>query len=621
MKNAYISLILGLMRQVTKLLTLSYAFLFIIGCNKNTRIDFAAKNLAAAIDTNFTITGTADERQAELGTTIYQNGYVDEPQVLTLINGTWLCDYTKAATAEGGTGETIGISLSHDKGNTWQFITDLEPTTGPTAFYSISFVSSFGRVYVIYGYNNNNILFLNGTRIRTDAVGEMCYKYSDDNGITWSSRQVINMPVTQYDSINNWQGKYSMWWAVCKPILSADNQMYFSFTKVAQYPLTEGEGWVVNSPNINTETDISKIMWNFLPSGSIGIRSPTIGLVQEEHNIVQLSDGSFCCVFRTSNGYPAVCYSKDNCQTWSVPAPMYFNDGSLIRNPRACARIVKLLNGKYLLWFENNSLNPSQGNYNRNPAWVSGGTESNGVINWSQPEVLLYSQDTTKGFSYPDIFRDGSNYYLTETQKTIARLHAISSDLLNSLWSQGSINTHSTQNMIAALSAGQIKSGNSSTLSGNLTTGITMNLSLNVTSFTNSGQTILSFLAADRTDTLIKVRASSQRTIEVDVYNAGQLLTTFYCDNNLIKLNSPLFISISIDPNSRVLTAMINGVLCDGYNNNNRISGWVIVPVSFNFSALSNYMYISGFNGSLNSLQIYNRPMTTGQMLSEYLSL
>lgn len=606
------------MNLLTVRILLFISSLVVTQKNKISKFDITRsfKNDTAAVKHS-----AKDSREAEQGSTIYRTTYIDQPYVVKLKNGSWLCTYTESGTTEGGHIETIGVSVSANRGKKWSFVTYLEPPKDTAAFYAIPFITAYGRVYVIYGYNNDNVLTLNGANIRTDAVGEMCYKYSDDNGLTWSSRRVIKMPVTEYDLINNWNGKYVMWWSICKPILSQDNQMYFSFTKIAQYLYTREEGWVVNSPNINSEKDATKIIWNFLPPGTIGIRSPTMGLVQEEHNIVQLKDGAFCCVFRTSNGYPAICYSHDGCKTWSEPMPLKLNNGLVARNPRACPRIFKFSNGQYILWFENNNISEW---LNRNPAWVCGGLESEGVIKWSQPEVLLYSRDTTLRFSYPDMFQEGSDYYLTETQKSIARLHLINGKLLKSLWQQGTIKSHSRKNLITNLSSRKLAeiSGSNYVYSRGevkLNTGLTINLNLNLRSFSSHGQNIISFLSDNKKDTLIRIRTSFQNTIEVDVCNSGRVLTTFYLDNNLIKLNSPLFVSISMDSNSRILTAMVNGILCNGHGN--RAYGWVIVPGIFNFGEVSANISILPFDGKLNNLQIYNRALTTGEMLSEYLAI
>jgi len=80
---------------------------------------------------------------------------------------------------------------------------------------------------------------------------------------------------------------------------------------------------------------------------------------------------------RTVSGYPAESYSSDGGKTWSLPQPPVYENGIKLKNPRACPRIWKCENGKYLFWYHNN------GGWNfgiRNPAWISGGIEKDGKI-------------------------------------------------------------------------------------------------------------------------------------------------------------------------------------------------------------------------------------------------
>src|SRR5262249_61846335 len=76
----------------------------------------------------------------------------------------------------------------------------------------------------------------------------------------------------------------------------------------------------------------------------------------------------------------------------------------------------------------------------RNPVWLSGGVEANGptgrVIRWSQPEIAIYDDDPMIRMSYPDLVEDGGKYFLTETQKDIARVHEIDQTLLEGMWGQ-----------------------------------------------------------------------------------------------------------------------------------------------------------------------------------------
>ena len=63
----------------------------------------------------------------------------------------------------------------------------------------------------------------------------------------------------------------------------------------------------------------------------------------------------------------------------------------------------------------------------RNPVWLVGGVEGDSpkgkVIRWSQPEIGLYDDDPYIRMSYPDLVEDRGKYFLTETQKDVARVH------------------------------------------------------------------------------------------------------------------------------------------------------------------------------------------------------
>jgi len=560
-------------------------------------------------------------RKMENGTAIFSAGYVDQPYIVKLSGKIWLCCYTWSNTNEGGRHETVGISRSNDSGKTWQFQSSLEEGSGASAFYGIPFANSFGRVYVFYGYNIDNVTTLNNKSIRTDAVGELCYKYSEDSGNTWSKRQTIAMPVTQYDSLNDWHGKYQEWWSICKPIL-ANNELYFSFTKVEKYVYINGEGWVVNCPNINKEHNVAKLTWNFLPPGNTGIRSSAMGITQEEHNIVQLNNGGFACVFRTQNGYPAICYSNDNCNTWTEPRPMMFSTGNLMRHPRACPRIFKCSNGNYLLWFNNRSM-PSKIWWGRNPIWVCGGVEKNGTIIWSQPEILLNSDDDAITMSYPDLVEAGNEYYVTETQKNIARIHKINANFLKNLWLQGKETLADTAYKIAEFSESFIESAFDTKVTfgrSGFSGGLTINLALNVSSNQKTSEKILSILFTGSSQkTAIRIETVPGGTIKMIFFsNTGEELLSFESDSDVLKPNSPNFVSFDLDASNRILTIMVNGVLCNGLGTDAKPAGWARIPKGFDFSLLSNYMIFHQFTGKTTKATLFNVPLTTTSLISQY---
>jgi hypothetical protein len=102
---------------------------------------------------------------------------------------------------------------------------------------------------------------------------------------------------------------------------------------------------------------------------------------------------------------------------------------------------------KLLLLFYNNFKKSFSGD-SRNPYWLSCGEEHSGsdkdgnktkaTVLWSQPEIALYDRDDHSDRpGYPDIVQgNSSSIFITETQKTTARLHEIDDALLQGLWEQ-----------------------------------------------------------------------------------------------------------------------------------------------------------------------------------------
>ena len=231
--------------------------------------------------------------------------------------------------------------------------------------------------------------------------------------------------------------------------------------------LLSSEGIILKSENLLTEPNPARVRWETLPEGEVGLRAP-LGPVAEEHSVVGLSDGSLYCVYRTVEGYLGQAYSRDGGRTWSPPAyATYAPDARTaplawgvlgeprrFKHPRAAGFVWKCSNGNYLLWFHNHG---GRWFHYRNPAWVSGGVERDGpggkVIHWSEPEILLYDTDPDARMSYPDLVESGGAYFVTETQKTIARVHRIDPSLLEGMWRQ---HGHHEAGDVAARRAGAL---------------------------------------------------------------------------------------------------------------------------------------------------------------------
>lgn len=382
------------------------------------------------------IDATYDRRDIVQGVSIYEHGYCDQPYVVVTDDGAWVCVFTTSAEREGAASQYIVCSISLDQGRNWSEPVPIEPPDGPEASWAMPLLTHFGRIYVFYVYNGDDIRTLpDGSPMRADTHGWYCYRYSDDRGMTWSERYRLPMRVTACDRNNDFGGEVQMFWGIGKPVAFGDTA-WFAFSKLSRYFLVDSEGWFYRSDNVLTERDVRRVTWELLPEGDHGLRHPDFGSVQEEHNIVPLANGDLYCVYRTTLGYVAESYSRDGGRSWSKPEYMRYADGRRIKNPRACPRLWRCANGKYLFWFHNHS---GAGFEDRNPAWLSGGIERDGRLLWSEPEIVLYGADRsyhTGRFSYPDLIEQNGRYWITTTQKTRATVHEIDPALLKGLWAQ-----------------------------------------------------------------------------------------------------------------------------------------------------------------------------------------
>jgi len=242
------------------------------------------------------------------------------------------------------------------------------------------------------------------------------------------------------DRENSSGGRIRYFWNVGKAFQSGGSA-YVPLHKVAGFGVdffTRTEGVLLCSDNILTENDPDRIRWETLPDGDVGIRAPEgAGPIAEEHSFAVLSDGAIFCVYRTVSGYSACSYSRDGGRTWSDPEYMRYSDGRRIKNSRSATFIWKLSGNRYLYWMNNHS---GKSYADRNPIWFCAAKEADSpagrLLVFSQPEIMLYTDDITRRISYPDLLetKDG-DLLLTATDKQTARIHRIPAKVLTQVYS------------------------------------------------------------------------------------------------------------------------------------------------------------------------------------------
>ncbi len=570
-----------------------------------------------------------DPRNILNGLAIPSENYVDQPYIVITQDGNWLCVLTTGPGQESQEGQHVVATISSDKGRTWSPLIDIESTHEPINSWVTAAVMPTGRAYAFYCYNADGISSMHG--------GWLAYRYSDDNGRTWSRRHRIEMRFTKKDRENFSGGKTQFWWCIDKPVLW-QGALYFGIPKIHNgFLLDDDEGWVIRGDGIATATDPEQIVWHTLPDGDAGVVNPALGPVCEEQNIEVLSDGTLYMVNRTVSGYPSYAVSRDKGHTWTVPQIMRYADGRPIKTPRACPRIWKASNGHFLFWFHNNSF-PGWGNSgNRNPVWVSGGIERDGDILWSQPEILLYAPDPTMlGMSYPDFVEQDGRYWASETQKMVARVHEINPVLLEAVWTQ-----HQKQEVaragLAFESQQTLNSGNTfdvprlPSLDGG---GFTLEMWLDLNQVEEG---ILLFSTLGRRRRGVQVSTAPNGTLKLEITD-GQVrrwletvdgpdlsrsvrsarIWNWDTDPWTItpgKLHHVVFI---VDGAAKLVSTLVDGVLCDG--GQQRIQGWWRLNPYLGAINEDDLRGRIGDNmrGRIRLLRIYDRYLLTSEAIGNY---
>ncbi|MBI4892962.1 MAG: exo-alpha-sialidase [Acidobacteria bacterium] len=571
----------------------------------------AAGQLPAAVAPPPKKSASTDWRDIRSGWEIPTVNYADQPYMAKLKNGHWLCTLTTGPGNEGDTGEFVGVTTSPDRGRTWTPLRHLEDPKVVESAYSTPFVTPSGRVFVFYDYNGDNFR----APRRSDELGWFVYRYSDDHGVTWSERHRVPMRLTRVDRENTFQGKVQLFWCVSHPV-AVKGEFFLSYTKMKTYPQTDNEGFIFHSRNLLTERDPSRIEWELLPDGDTGIRSEALGRIQEEHNIVPLSDGSLYCMYRTATGNPACALSRDGARTWSQPQVATYADGTPIKTPIACPMMWRASNGRYLFWFHNNGLNNFNG---RNPVWLAGGREENGTIAWSQPEILFYEPDDAIGMSYPDMLEEGDDVYFFHTQKQIARTNQVDRKFLDALWTQATRAEVPKQGLKLELTGEALRQGsaefNYRPALCRTRRGMTIDLRARFGSL-KTGQVLLDSRNAQGAGYWVSITGDGAPRLDIRTGDGADF--GWSGDPGLLTAGKEHSVAFILDGASKTLSVVIDGKLCDG--GKHRAFGWTRLPGYLNDVNPSSRLRLApDFEGQLLAVRAYDRYLLTSEAVNLHL--
>ena len=513
---------------------------------------------------------TNDPRNINRGIALpHHELYADQPLIVVTPKGSWVCCLTVAPGGEGSRGQHVVAIRSTDGGKTWGDVVDIESAKDGGG-YVTPLATPYGRIYAFYNPPHDpNKPQMPGVR------NYFCYKYSDDEGLTWSKRYWLPIRDSAWDLQREAiQAKKGVWcWCIAKPVIDGSD-VFFPFA-ITDGVDGNGAGWIAHSDNILTEKDADKIHWEILPEGDKGIRNPAFGSTQEEHCLLPMNQkDAFVCIYRTRQGFPAVSYSTDRCKTWSLPEKMAYANGRTIMHPRACPMIWKCKNGKYLFWGHNNS-HPSFAN--RNPVWVCGGIERDGKIHWSQPEILLYADDPALRMSYPDLVEFKGEYWISETEKELPRIHKIDNQFLEGIWQRlendlAGKPTPTTQRGLVLETSARTAAFPKSAAKIPETQGFTLDFTVDVPTDLKPGTLLID--NRDQNGNGIAVIVGKQGTFlfEMAGMNAGKRQAVAWDSDENVLSPGKHRVTVIVDQAPRIVSFVVDGQINDGHARRER--GW-----------------------------------------------
>jgi len=229
------------------------------------------------------------------------------------------------------------------------------------ASWGFPVVSKSGRIYIFYTkevepYDNNR-----------QGSGTMGCIFSDDNGVTWTPPEEIPMPRSKYDNPDTTYPKNWIVWQ--RPTKDSEDKWIAGYTLITSNTVMKDEPNWVNADsrcyfmrfmNLDEDPFPNELEIDWYPENDLGLEVqnpvyPHLSVAQEPA-VVLLPDGRLFTIMRNMTGYIYYAVSSDQGKTWTDPEMLrYSDDGPGIEHPMSPCPIYRLTNGKFVLFFHNNT--------------------------------------------------------------------------------------------------------------------------------------------------------------------------------------------------------------------------------------------------------------------------
>jgi hypothetical protein len=310
----------------------------------------------------------------------------------------------------------------------------------------------------------------------------------------------------------------------------------------------------------------------------------------------------------------------------------YTPGGREVKHTRAANFVWRTREGNYLYWFHHHEIPNFTGQ--RNPAWIAGGREVDSpagkVLEWTQPEILLYAPDTGTRMSYPDLIEEDGRYFVTETQKTIARVHEIPTSFLETLWSQPTLRQVAPRSLTVELRGAACSAGATAKLpaafdleSTPADGGLTVEVWVRSRDWApwqtlldsrNAAGGGLSLITTDRGTVQLSLRGSFGAP---NRDNAVVTESSWDCDPGLLGAGEWHHLVAIVDGLAKVVCFVVDGQLGDG--GHARPFGWARLPRDLRTIPTTRTLRLApSFRGELAAVRIYQRRLLVSEAIGNW---
>jgi hypothetical protein len=243
------------------------------------------------------------------------------------------------------------------------------------------------------------------------------------------------------------------------------------------------------------------------------------------------------------------------------------------------------------------------------------------MLEFTQPEILLYDDDPYTVISYPDLIENDGRFWVTETQKAVGRVHEIPSALLDGLFSQwDAVGITQDALLLEQVSPGcstvtmprlpdfNMRDPSRMDMGGmDLRSGFTIEVAFTLETL-SAGQIILDSRRHDGQGICLQTTHKGALAL---VLNDGRSENSWDTDPGLLQPGQKYHITFVVDGGPKIITVIVNGVLCDG--GDTREFGWGRFNPHLKNVTGSETLRISQ---QISLIRIYNRALRTSEAVA-----